>query len=77
MSVEYAERMASAAQNSRELRMLKAQERIGHELGGINYSLAMLAHHILGDVWQECADKIAEMVVAPPPVEVKEKVERS
>ena len=73
MTPEQAERMASVQNNSRDLRMLQAQERIGAELHGINYSLSMLAHHLLGDVWQECADKIAEMAVKPPEVEIKEK----
>jgi uncharacterized protein (DUF1810 family) len=73
MDTEQAYRMARSQANSRDLRMLKAHERIGAELSGINYSLAMLTHHVLGDVWQECADKIAEMVVKPPEVEIREK----
>jgi predicted exporter len=73
LTPEQREKMASVANNTRELRMLKAVEKVGVELSGINYSLAMLSQHLLGDVWQECADKIAEMVTVPPAVEIREK----
>lgn len=72
MGIDQQERLASVGRSQRELRTIRAVERLGEEMSGINFSLAMLTHHFLGDVWQECADKIAEMSLTPG-VEIREK----
>lgn len=72
MSREDQAKLASSANNTRELRHLRAQERIAANLGRIADVLALW----YAKQYDECDPfgKIAELaVIAPPEVEIKEK----
>lgn len=74
MNVEQAERMASTRISQRELRMLRAVEKIAGSLDSIHQTLALLSYKLYEEKYPEdCMEAIAEMTVAPPPVEIKEK----
>ena len=74
MNQEQSYRMAATVTSQRELRTLRALEKIAASLDGIHQTLTVLSYKLIEEKYPEdCMETIAEMVVAPPPVEIKEK----